>query len=350
MWTALLCALSPSLKSLRQDPTGQGAETIQKLTFYATFVVALVSGLLQARQSLAASLVRTPAALALNAVTYTAGALALYQISNFITERGLGDGFSVIISLGILSGYSTVLKKFLSATLAGGMRWPILAAVALASLSALAFAHVLSETSVNVPVTVHSDGGAYSFDGGGGAPAPGAPGAAAPRLTDAETVRVQSNPSSTGPLLMSSIALEYLSAFLALQGIDALRMGTAARYLLTAVLVVTFNVVGYAEVSYRLNAFFASTGSGVRGLRPGLETVAFLNYLSLTLRCAGGAALACLAVAGDALDCWLVDAMGAERVGLSSMLIIVGVITKIRRQVLSLMEVPRLRRSIQGGL
>lgn len=351
-----LCVVNPYLKSMKQDPTGQGGDTIQRYTFYVTVVAALISGVLQARQSLAASLVRTPSTLMLNAVTYAAGTLILYQISNFITDKGLGDGLSVIISLGIVSGYSTILKKFFSATVSGGMQWQITLVVLATSLFAIAAAYVLSEAAVNVPITVHNDGGVMYLSSDPAQPAAAGPaqsveagsGKDADRITDSETVRVQSNPNSTGPLLLASLTFEYVSAFCALQGIDFLRVGSTLRYVLSVPLIVFFNCLGYGETTMHLHTFFVKVGCSIRGLRPGLETVVFLNFLSLMLRFSGGLALAMLAIGGDAIDGWLVHTVGSERIGLTSMLIIVGMISKIKRQVLALMEGPKLKKYIQS--
>ena len=335
----ILCLINPELRSMRTDPTGKGRTTLTQMQFWLTVGLCAFFGAFQAYVSLGASIAATGGlcAFAVNAITYTAGALALYQISNCITEHGLGEGFLVIISLSIIAGFSSNLNVFVSACISGALPWYFAAGLGGVSIFAIAVALVLSEAAVHVPITVFSErGGATETrtrrDDDDEKLSPGAD---QPRET--EFVRIQANPGSTGPLLSATMALE-LATFLGL-----LSAGSTLKYVCTMLLVVFFNVIDFSGANYRLDSVFTHMGSQIRGLRPGLQTITFLQFLSTTLRISGGILLGLLAVGGQVVDRWLVNELGTEPLGLSSLIILVGMGNQVKRQAKSLLQVPKLR-------
>ena len=100
----LLMLVIPSLKKLAQDP--QGSKKIQQYTRYGSIIVSAI-------QSLAASVYASsiPGAIAIGRVpftivamiTVTAGSMAMVWLGEKITEKGVGNGISLLIFAGIVA-------------------------------------------------------------------------------------------------------------------------------------------------------------------------------------------------------------------------------------------------------
>ena len=100
----LLMLVIPSLKKLAQDP--QGSKKIQQYTRYGSVLVSAI-------QSLAASVYATsiPGAIAIGRVpftivamiTVTAGSMVMVWLGEKITEKGVGNGISLLIFAGIVA-------------------------------------------------------------------------------------------------------------------------------------------------------------------------------------------------------------------------------------------------------
>ena len=100
----LLMLVIPSLKKLAQDP--QGSKKIQQYTRYGAVIVSAI-------QSLAASVYASsiPGAIAIGRVpftivamiTVTAGSMTMVWLGEKITEKGVGNGISLLIFAGIVA-------------------------------------------------------------------------------------------------------------------------------------------------------------------------------------------------------------------------------------------------------
>ena len=74
------------------------------------------------------------------------------------------------------------------------------------------------------------------------------------------------------------------------------------RNIATIVLILGFNVIDFGGTSYKLNMFLLKTGSKLKGVNPGLQSIVFLEFLSNTLRVVGGVILGLLVVGGNIID------------------------------------------------
>lgn len=144
----LATEIIPSLKALKKEG-GAGRRVITKYTRIGTVILA---GL----QSFAAAvmLFRQPGLVSINQyefylstiVCLTTGTMFLMWLGEQITERGIGNGISLIICAGIAAGIPGAIGKLFTMTAEGSMN-PLLAVLIVAGALALVYAVVYIESA-----------------------------------------------------------------------------------------------------------------------------------------------------------------------------------------------------------
>lgn len=106
----LMSAVVPSLEQLRKEGE-QGRRQITKYTRYGTLVLATFQGvgITIALQNQAVVLTPGPSFIFIGAVTLVTGSMFLMWLGEQITERGIGNGISLLIFAGIVSGLPSAL-------------------------------------------------------------------------------------------------------------------------------------------------------------------------------------------------------------------------------------------------
>lgn len=114
----LLQVVSPEIKRMAKEEGAAGRKKITQWTRYGTVLITLVQGFglavaLEGMQSpiTGANIVMTPgfAFKAVTVITMTAGTVLIMWIGEQITERGVGNGISLIIFSGIVAGLPRAL-------------------------------------------------------------------------------------------------------------------------------------------------------------------------------------------------------------------------------------------------
>lgn len=114
---SVLTAFSPELQAMRKDQTGQ--ETIKWWTRLMTVAIAVIQSVVEAGSLKAYSVIGTGFWYYLTVVPmFVTGALAITWVADEITDYGLGQGSSVIITMSICGGYFSALKALLPSLLA----------------------------------------------------------------------------------------------------------------------------------------------------------------------------------------------------------------------------------------
>ncbi len=157
----LMTQVIPKLERLSKE----GEAGRRKITQY-TRLLALPLALLQSvgmvllvqRTSIAitgADLIGRPNALqwALLIGTITAGSMLLMWIGEIITEKGIGNGISLLIFAGIVAALPSTLGQIFSLAQGDATKVLTLVVFALASLAVIAFAVMLNEGTRNIPVS-----------------------------------------------------------------------------------------------------------------------------------------------------------------------------------------------------
>jgi preprotein translocase subunit SecY len=114
----LLCIAIPALERLQQDETGAGREKISRITRYVTVGLAALQAI-----GLAAGLSYIKSGwfnYVLVGVSMAGGAALAMWIGERITDKGIGNGISLLIFVGIVSNlFNGIISGFTSASAAG---------------------------------------------------------------------------------------------------------------------------------------------------------------------------------------------------------------------------------------
>ncbi len=154
----LLVIIVPSLESLQKEGE-YGRRQLNQYTRLATVPLAIIQGygtiILLRNQGITLDL--APLNLTLILVTLTAGTLLVMWLGEIISESGIGNGISLIITLGILAGLPTTISQVLSTrTIAAGAgvgQYFDLIAFGLLALVVTAAIVVVNEAERQLPVT-----------------------------------------------------------------------------------------------------------------------------------------------------------------------------------------------------
>ena len=106
----LLIATTPALSQMRKEGES-GRRKIQKYTRYGTLVLATVQGLALSSGMAAQAYVDSPYFIFIAVVTLVTGAMFMMWLGEQITERGVGNGISLLIFAGIVAGFPSALGQ-----------------------------------------------------------------------------------------------------------------------------------------------------------------------------------------------------------------------------------------------
>lgn len=154
----LLVIIVPALEALQKEGE-YGRRQLNQYTRLATVPLAILQGygtiILLRNQGISINL--APLNLLLILVTLTAGTLLIMWLGEIISESGIGNGISLIITLGILAGLPTTISQALSTrTVAAGAgigQYFDLIAFAVLALVVTAAIVVVNEAERQLPIT-----------------------------------------------------------------------------------------------------------------------------------------------------------------------------------------------------
>ncbi len=137
----LLTVVSPQLEALKKEGES-GRRKITQYTRYGTVFLALFQGLgIAIALEAQAGLVLEPGYMfrLTTVTTLTAGTMFLMWLGEQITERGIGNGISIIIFAGIVAGLPQAIGGMLELTRTGAFSIPLLLILFVLSLAVIAF-------------------------------------------------------------------------------------------------------------------------------------------------------------------------------------------------------------------
>jgi preprotein translocase subunit SecY len=137
----LLTVVSPQLEALKKEGES-GRRKITQYTRYGTVFLALFQGLgiAIALEAQAGLVLESGYMFRLTTVTtLTAGTMFLMWLGEQITERGIGNGISIIIFAGIVAGLPQAIGGMLELTRTGAFSIPLLLILFVLSLAVIAF-------------------------------------------------------------------------------------------------------------------------------------------------------------------------------------------------------------------
>lgn len=337
----VLVALTPSLKELTKDQVGQ--QTIKQYTRYLTFVVAVAQSVVTAAELApfavpgAVPVGGTFAYYAAVVPAFVAGALAVAWLADEMTNRGLGQGTSVMITMSVCGAYWSAAKYHWAAICSAtwATAWPFVAA----ALALTAGSVLVQSGTCRVPL-------AY-FQG------PTVPGLPRVVREEVDHVPFKINPLGMQPVLVAVFLCEGACWLAKNAGagegvVNALRAALTASggcpglyYCVFFLIVFGFSYLDLQDTPKEVSEYLVKIGARIPDVRPGDATVAHLAAMQSGARFFGGASLGVVAVACAAADEWTRQTAGVC-VGFTSMLIVTSTILQLKRQIVAMGQMPKL--------
>lgn len=155
----LLQVVSPSLKRMAKEEGSAGRKKVTQYTRYGTVLISLVQGLALAKYvttMMAGNIpvVSNPGAMFLFTTTITVitGTILIMWIGERITEKGIGNGISLIIFSGIVSGIPGAIYRFFGMIKGGSMNVPMAILVAVVMIAILIFIVFMERGQRRIPI------------------------------------------------------------------------------------------------------------------------------------------------------------------------------------------------------
>lgn len=155
----LLQVVSPSLKRMAKEEGSAGRKKVTQYTRYGTVLISLVQGLALAKYvttMMAGNIpvVSNPGAMFLFTTTITVitGTILIMWIGERITEKGIGNGISLIIFSGIVSGIPGAIYRFFGMIQGGSMNIPMAILVAVVMVAILIFIVFMERGQRRIPI------------------------------------------------------------------------------------------------------------------------------------------------------------------------------------------------------
>ncbi|KMZ73957.1 Preprotein translocase subunit SCY2, chloroplastic [Zostera marina] len=331
----VLCHVLPSLVKLRKEGL-DGHEKIKGYIWWASLGFAIISAVMVSSFSIQYSIFS--ASYRVRHVLTTSfllviGAMTMIWICDTITESGFGNGSSLIICVGILTGYTDTLHRMLSNFSGNPMNlflclfgllciftivtmWAVLVTEGCRKIKLQYYAFKLASTErVGSPVTEVEPYIPFNIN----------PTGMQPVLTTSYLLAV---PSILASLLRSSFwqnVKERLNPDLSLGAVSWYY------YTIYAICVFLFNIFDIANLPKEISDYLNKMGARIPNIKPGRASIEHLTKIQGSTRFWGGLLLTSLATSSCLLDHYLHSINVGFTVGFTSILIIVGSIIELRR-------------------
>lgn len=333
----LLTVVIPQLESLSKEGE-QGRNKINQYTRWLTIPIAFMQsyGMIAILNSQSpipiVENIGVPTVIIPIMITITTGSILLMYMGELITEKGLGNGVSILIFSGIISGIPAVIGQSLALTQQQSEKIIPLIIMLLVTLVLTVLVILVTEGSRNIPIT-------YS---GKGVRGRGVQSSLPIRVNQAGMIPIIFAASVVSfPGLLSSFfqhssnqILQSIGSFFATQ----LHQGSWLYSILYFALVIGFTFF-YVSITFNPNQVaenIQKRGGYIPGIRPGKETADYLQKVSNRLNLFGGLFIAFIAISPILLTfTFTALSMGTvpSLITGAGLIIVVGVVLELFRQI-----------------
>ncbi|MBL4811914.1 MAG: preprotein translocase subunit SecY [Rhodobacteraceae bacterium] len=290
----LLGSMWEPLKQLKKEGE-QGRKKMNQYTRYATVALATFQAFTMAKSLEAGGLAHEPGFYfqAACVVTLVGGTMFLMWIGEQITSRGIGNGISLIIFVGIISEVPAAMAQFFSQGRAGAISVPVILGVIVMIAVILAFVVFMERSLRKIHIQYpRRQVGMKVYDGGSShLPIKVNPAGVIPAIFASAllllptTLATFSSGGTTGPIL--STILAYFGP------------GQPLYLLFFTAMIVFFTYFYTREVAFKVDDVadnLKNQNGFVPGIRPGKRTAEYLDYVVVRLLVLGSSylALVCL--------------------------------------------------------
>ncbi|MCC0064696.1 MAG: preprotein translocase subunit SecY [Defluviimonas sp.] len=349
----LLTSLVPALEQLKKEGE-QGRKKINQYTRYGTVALATFQAYGLARSIELGSLAHEPGLFfeASTVITLVGGTMFLMWLGEQITARGIGNGTSLIIFVGIVANIPSALARFFEQGQSGNLSGAVIVGVLLMVIAVIAFVVFMERALRKIHIQYpRRQVGMKVFDGSSSHlpikvnPAGVIPAIFASSLLLLPTTISTFSGQQTGPIM--STILAYFGP------------GQPLYLLFFAAMIVFFTYFYTANVSFKSDDVadnLKNQGGFIPGIRPGAKTVDYLDYVVARVLVIGSGYLAAVCLLPEILRR---DLSIPFYFGGTSVLIVVSVtmdtINQIQSHLLAhqyegLIEKSKLRGKKRGGI
>ncbi len=294
----LLSAMWPPLEQLKKEGE-QGRKKINQYTRYGTVLLATFQAYGLAKSLEAGDLVTNPGLYfeAATVITLVGGTMFLMWLGEQITARGIGNGISLIIFVGIVAEIPAALAQFLAQGRSGTISPGVIVAVIVMVVAVIAFVVFMERALRKIHIQYpRRQVGMKVYDGSNSHlpvkvnPAGVIPAIFASSLLLLPTTIATFSGQQTGPVMSTILAYFGPGQPLYLLFFTAMIVFFTFFYTYN----VAFKVDDVADNLKNQNGF-------IPGIRPGKKTAEYLNYVVTRLLVLGSAYLAAVALLPEIL-------------------------------------------------
>jgi preprotein translocase subunit SecY len=294
----LLTAMVPSLDQMKKEGE-QGRRKINQYTRYATVALATFQAFGLARSIEAGDLAHQPGLYFIVAcvITLVGGTMFLMWIGEQITARGIGNGTSLIIFVGIVANIPSALAQFLEQGRVGNISAFVILAVIAMIVAVIAFVVFMERAQRKIHIQYpRRQVGMKVYDGSSSHlpikvnPAGVIPAIFASSLLLLPTTISTFSGAQTGPIM--STILAYFGP------------GQPLYLLFFTAMIVFFSYFYTANVAFKSDDVadnLKNQGGFIPGIRPGAKTVDYLDYVVARILVVGSAYLAAVCLLPEIL-------------------------------------------------
>ena len=284
----LMASMVPQLEALKKEGE-QGRKKINQYTRYATVFLATFQALALARSLEAGDLAHSPGLyfLASCVITLVGGTMFLMWVGEQITSRGIGNGISLIIFVGIVAHIPQSIAQFLSQGRSGAVSPIAILAVVVMVVAVLGFVVLMERSLRKIHIQYpRRQVGMKVYDGG------------------SSHLPIKVNPAGVIPAIFASSLLLLPTTFATFSGANSgavlstvlayLGPGQPLHLFLYAALIVFFSYFYTANVAFKTEDVaenLKNQNGFVPGIRPGQRTVEYLDYIVARILVLGSAYL-----------------------------------------------------------
>lgn len=333
----LLTVIVPRLESISKEGE-QGQKKINRYTRFLTLPLAFLQsyGMILILNSLSQvpviENVRDPAVILPIMLTVTAGTIFLMWLGEIITERGIGNGISLIIFAGIVAGIPQILAQGLFIGQTDTQALIPLVSSALFTIILLVVIVLITEAERKIPITYAG----HRFQGRG----------------DQSALPIRINQAGMIPIIFAVSLVSFpslLAQFFQRSSSEFLRSTgefltlhfspSSPTYLVLYFLFIVLFTYFYVSITFNPKQVadnIQKRGGYIPGIRPGSQTAEYLGKVSNHLNLFGGTFLALIAVAPILFSLVIVGSATGSISSLISgagMIIVVGVVLELVRQI-----------------
>ena len=289
----LLAAMWEPLKQLKKEGE-QGRKKINQYTRYGTVLLATFQAYGLAVSLEAGGLVTDPGWFfrASTVITLVGGTMFLMWLGEQITQRGVGNGISLIIFVGIIAELPAALAQFFESGRTGALSTPVILGVSLMLLATLVFVVFMERSLRKIHIQYpRRQVGMKVYDGGSSHlpvkvnPAGVIPAIFASSLLLLPTTIATFSGQQTGPVMSTIMA--YFGP------------GQVLYLVFFAAMIIFFTYFYTMNVSFKVDDVaenLKNQGGFIPGIRPGKRTEEYLEYVvnRILVLGSGYLALVCL--------------------------------------------------------